>query len=61
MSKEELASIMPVRPPTVNKKMKPSAHSRGVSHLIAPPCRVANQLKTLTPVGMAIIMVAEVK
>lgn len=61
MSSDELASTIPVRPPTVNKKMNPRAHSRGVSHLIAPPWSVASQLKTFTPVGMAIIIVAEVK
>lgn len=61
MSREELAKTMPVSPPTVNRKMKPRAQSIGVSHLIEPPCRVANQLKTLTPVGMAIIIVADVK
>lgn len=61
MSREELARTIPVSPPTVNRKMKPSAHKRGVSHLMAPPCRVASQLKTFTPVGMAIIIVAEVK
>lgn len=61
ISREELARTMPVRPPTVNRKMKPSAQRRGVSHLIEPPCRVASQLKTFTPVGMAIIIVADVK
>lgn len=61
MSREELARIMPVRPPTVNKKMKPRAHRRGASHLMSAPCRVASQLKTFTPVGIAIIMVADVK
>lgn len=61
MSNEELAKTIPVKPPTVNKKMKPSAHSIAGDHLILPPCRVANQLKTFTPVGMAIIMVADVK
>lgn len=61
ISRDEFASTMPVRPPTVNKKMKPRAQRRGVSHLIDPPWRVANQLKTFTPVGMAIIIVAEVK
>lgn len=30
-------------------------------HLILPPWRVANQLKTLTPVGIAMIIVADVK
>ena len=48
-------------PPTVKRKTKPSAHSMGVSHLIAPPWRVASQLNTLTPVGIAIIIVADVK
>lgn len=52
---------MPVRPPTVNRKMKPRAHSMAASHLIVPPCIVANQLNTFTPVGIAIIIVAEVK
>lgn len=61
ISRDELASTIPVRPPTVNRKIKPRAHRRGVSHLIDPPCRVASQLKTLTPVGIAMIMVAEVK
>lgn len=61
MSKEELAKMMPVSPPTVNKKIKPRAQRRGVSHLIVPPWRVASQLKIFTPVGMAIIIVAEVK
>lgn len=61
MSIEELASTIPVRPPTVKRKMNPKAHSMGASHLIIPPCMVANQLKTFTPVGMAIIIVAEVK
>lgn len=52
---------MPVSPPAVKRKMKPSAQSIGVSHLIEPPWRVANQLNTFTPVGMAIIIVADVK
>jgi len=61
MSSEELARTIPVRPPTVNRKMKPRAHSIGVSHLIVPPWSVASQLNTFTPVGMAIIIVADVK
>lgn len=61
MSSDEFANTIPVSPPTVNRKINPRAHSRGVSHLIEPPCRVASQLNTLTPVGMAIIIVAEVK
>lgn len=61
MSSEEFARTIPVRPPMVNRKMNPSAHNMGGSHLIVPPCSVASQLKTLIPVGMAMIMVAEVK
>jgi len=61
MSSEELARTIPVRPPTVKRKIKPRAHSRGVSHLIEPPWRVASQLKTFTPVGIAMIIVADVK
>jgi len=56
-----LERIIPVSPPTVNRKIKPMAHSIGVSHLMTPPWRVASQLKTLTPVGTAIIIVADVK
>lgn len=61
MSREELARTIPVRPPTVNRKMNPRAHSIGVSHLIAPPWSVASQLNTFTPVGIAMIIVADVK
>ena len=60
-SSDELARTMPVSPPTVNRKMNPSAHSMAALHLIFPPCRVASQLNTLTPVGMAMIIVADVK
>ena len=56
-----MARTMPVSPPTVKRKIKPMAHRRGVSHLIVPPCRVASQLKTFTPVGIAMIIVADVK
>ena len=61
MSSDELARTIPVRPPTVNKKIKPRAHSMGGDHLILPPWSVANQLNTFTPVGIAIIIVADVK
>lgn len=61
ISREELASTIPVSPPMVNRKMNPRAQSMGGSHLIVPPCRVASQLNTLMPVGMAMIMVADVK
>lgn len=56
-----MASTIPVNPPTVNRKINPRAHNIAGDHLIFPPCKVANQLKTFTPVGIAIIMVADVK
>lgn len=52
---------MPVRPPTVKRKMNPRVQNIAGDHLMLLLCSVANQLKTLTPVGIAIIMVAEVK
>lgn len=61
MSREEFASTIPVSPPIVKRKIKPRAHRIGGSHLIVPPCSVASQLNTLIPVGMAMIMVADVK
>lgn len=61
MSREELAKIMPVRPPTVKRKINPRAQRRGASKRMEQPWRVASQLKTFTPVGIAIIIVAEVK
>lgn len=61
MSREELAKTIPVKPPTVNKKMNPRAHIIAGDHLILPPWSVASQLKTFTPVGIAMIMVADVK
>lgn len=61
ISSDELASTMPVSPPTVNRKIKPRAHSIAGDHLMLPPWRVANQLNTFTPVGIAIIIVADVK
>lgn len=61
MSSDEFANTMPVRPPTVNRKINPRAHSIAGDHLMLPPCRVASQLNTFTPVGIAMIIVAEVK
>lgn len=61
MSSDEFAKTIPVKPPIVKRKIKPSAHSIGGSHLMVPPCSVASQLKTLMPVGIAMIIVAEVK
>lgn len=61
ISRDELDNIIPVRPPTVNRKIKPKAQSIGVSNLIREPRIVASQLKILIPVGTAMIMVAAVK
>lgn len=52
---------MPVSPPTVNRKIYSRAHSIAGDHLILPLCRVASQLNTFTLVGIAIIIVANVK
>lgn len=61
MSREELASTMPVKPPVVNRKINPRAHNIAGSYLIGAPWIVASQLNTLIPVGTAIIIVAAVK
>jgi hypothetical protein len=60
-SKPALDKIIPVKPPQVNKKMKPTAKSIGTFKVIEPPHIVANQEKILIPVGTAIIIVAAVK
>jgi len=56
-----LDKIIPVNPPTVNRKMKPKVKSIAASIRRTPPHRVANQENTLIPVGTAIIIVAAVK
>jgi hypothetical protein len=61
ISNPEFARTTPVTPPMVNKKRTPNVKSMGVSNLIDPPHNVASQLKTLIPVGTAIIIVAAVK
>jgi len=61
ISSEELERTMPVKPPIVKRKIKPKAQIIGVSYLIRDPWIVASQLKTLIPVGTAIIIVAAVK
>jgi len=57
----ELESIIPVKPPNVNRIIKPLANNIGVFKTILPPNIVAIQLKILIPVGIAIIIVAAVK
>lgn len=61
ISNEELARTIPVSPPTVNRKMNPIIQYILGVHSIRVPWSVANHLKTLIPVGTAIIIVAEVK
>ena len=60
-SREAFESIIPVSPPAVNRKMKPRAQSMGVSYFTWEPRIVASHLKTLIPVGTAMIIVAAVK
>jgi hypothetical protein len=61
ISKLELANTTPVKPPTVNKKIKPIAHTPEGLNRIQEPCKVPTHLKILIPVGIAMIMVAVVK
>lgn len=58
---DEFARIIPVNPPTVNKNTNPRLHNRDGVIVKEAPCRVAIHLKILTPVGIAIIIVAAVK
>jgi hypothetical protein len=53
--------MIPVSPPTVKRKMNPIVNNIAASTRRTPPQRVAIQLKTLIPVGTAIIIVAAVK
>ncbi|VVE59720.1 hypothetical protein PTE30175_05630 [Pandoraea terrae] len=53
--------IRPVKPPIVNTNRKPTANSIGVSKLSEPFHIVATQLKTFTPVGTEISIVAYMK
>lgn len=61
MSIPALERITPVTPPRVNKKIKAKANSIEVLKFILPPQIVAIQLKTLIPVGTAMIMVVDAK
>jgi hypothetical protein len=57
----EFDKTIPVKPPNVNKKIKPLANNIGVFKTILPPNIVAIQLKIFIPVGTAMIIVALVK
>ncbi len=61
MSRPAFAKTTPVSPPTVNKKINPTANSIGVRKSIEPAHIVASQEKIFIPVGTAIIIVAAVK
>jgi hypothetical protein len=61
MSNPAFDKISPVRPPTVNKKINPTAKYNGVLKTITPPHKVASQLNILMPVGIAITIVADTK
>ena len=56
-----MASIRPDKPPIVNNTTNAIAKSIGVSNVRDPLNIVATQLKTLTPVGTAINIVAHIK
>ena len=58
---DELDRTTPVRPPTVNKKTNPIAQHMAASIATQAPFIVASHLKTFTPVGIAMIIVADVK
>jgi hypothetical protein len=45
----------------VKRRTNPNVKYKGVTRWRAPPHRVANQLKTFIPVGIAITIVAAVK
>jgi hypothetical protein len=54
--------MIPVNPPTVNRKINPLAHNNEVGFPeLYDPYRLDNQLKTFTPVGTAMAIVAAVK
>jgi hypothetical protein len=61
ISIDEFARITPVKPPIVNRKTKPKAHNTVGVNVKTDPYIVVSQLKILIPVGIAIIIVAEVK
>ena len=53
--------MIPVSPPTVNREINPIAHKIGARWGMGVPNVVASHLKTLIPVGTAMIMVVAVK
>jgi|DeetaT_9_FD_contig_91_112504_length_1757_multi_11_in_0_out_0_1 hypothetical protein len=61
MSSDELERTIPVSPPKVKRKINPKTHRIEGDIFKEDPCRVASQLKTFTPVGIAITIVIVVK
>ena len=61
MSIDEFASTTPVRPPIVNRNTNPIANKQAALYVIRVPYNVASHLKTLIPVGTAMVLVADVK
>jgi hypothetical protein len=61
ISKDEFDKITPVKPPTVKRKIKPMTHHNDEFFNVSLPYIVLSHLNTLIPVGIAIIIVAEVK
>lgn len=61
MSSDELDRIIPVNPPIVNMNRNPIDHHIGRSNHVFELDIVAIHLKILIPVGIAMIIVADVK
>jgi len=62
ISIDEFDSTIPVKPPVVKRIINPTVHKReGLELYVIVPDKVLNQLNTFTPVGIAIIIVADVK
>lgn len=53
---EEFAKTTPFRPPTVKRNANPKVHIKWSPNDKVHPCLVANHLKILIPVDMAIII-----
>jgi len=58
---DEFDKTIPVNPPIVNKKINPIDHMRVGDNDNFDPYRVVIYLKSLIPVRIAIIIVADVK
>jgi hypothetical protein len=62
MSIDEFARTTPVRLPILNNSItNPSAHKQAALYVIRIPYIVASHMKSLFPVGTAMIIVADVK